>query len=675
MSKKLFIAIFAFVLFLTSSAAAQSSAFVFQGKLNDGSVPANGTYQFTFTMYDAAAGGNQIGQTITDLPATVSNGIFAVNLDFGASSFDGAARYIEVGVRLSGSGQNYTILTPRQQVTSTPYSVKSLKSDQAVTADNSLNLGGIAASQYVITTDSRMSDDRNPLPDSPNYVQNTTNLQSNSNFNISGEGKANVLSANSQFDLGGFRVFHINGNYNTFVGFETGNSLTSGTFNAIFGTSSGRMMTSGTNNSFFGSLAGRDNLTGSDNSFFGQAAGMLNTIGAGNSFFGYGAGVDNTTGAKNTFVGFLTGQTNANGNENTFIGYKANGAAGITNATAIGANAFVGQSNTMVLGTDIITVKVPGNFTVAQTFSANVLDSATVYKINGNRVFHLTGTDNTFIGFESGNSITTGGFNAFFGSFAGKETTSGLNNSFFGSYAGRDNLTGGNNAFFGANAGLGNKASFNSFFGSNSGSSNANGANNSFFGVSSGLNNTGGNSNTFLGANSGQMNSTGNNNVAVGANALQRNTTGINNTFIGTNADFTSTNTTGTNNTALGFSAGIAPNVTGATAIGESSFADENNLIALGRNISTVRISGKLRLTNLVSNGNAPLCRDSNNLVALCSSPLANPNEEITAALAEQKAQIDAQAEQIKRQEAEISALKSLVCANNPAAALCRAQK
>src|SRR5215211_2172637 len=114
-----FIALIAitFILALANTAYGQTSAFVYQGKLNDGTLAANGTYQFQFKLFDAVSGGNQIGQTIADLPATVSNGIFAVNLDFGASSFDGSARFLEIGVRLNGSAQPYTTLNPRQQVT------------------------------------------------------------------------------------------------------------------------------------------------------------------------------------------------------------------------------------------------------------------------------------------------------------------------------------------------------------------------------------------------------------------------------------------------------------------------------------------------------------------------------------------------------------------------------
>jgi len=40
-------------------------------------------------------------------------------------------------------------------------------------------------------------------------------------------------------------------------------------------------------------------------------------------------------------------------NDNTFIGRSANGKGGITNATAIGANASVTQSNSLVLGNGV----------------------------------------------------------------------------------------------------------------------------------------------------------------------------------------------------------------------------------------------------------------------------------------------------------------------------------
>ena len=139
--------LFAFILALLLAGAglAQTASFTFQGKLNDGGIAANGTYQFEFKLF--GANGEQVGQTLSDIPATVTNGIFTVNLDFGAESFDGSPRSLEIGVRLNGSGQNYRLLNPRQLIASTPYALRSLNANVAAQASNSLRLGGILAQQ------------------------------------------------------------------------------------------------------------------------------------------------------------------------------------------------------------------------------------------------------------------------------------------------------------------------------------------------------------------------------------------------------------------------------------------------------------------------------------------------------------------------------------------------
>src|SRR5262245_544115 len=78
---------------------AQSTAFTYQGKLTDSSLPANGTYQMQFSLFDAAADGTQVGSTITKSSVTVMNGLFTVQLDFSvANAFDGNARWLEISV-------------------------------------------------------------------------------------------------------------------------------------------------------------------------------------------------------------------------------------------------------------------------------------------------------------------------------------------------------------------------------------------------------------------------------------------------------------------------------------------------------------------------------------------------------------------------------------------------
>ena len=126
----------------------------------------------------------------------------AINLDFGANAFDGAARFLEIGVR-AGGGQSYTTLNPRQAVTSIPYAVKSLNANQAttaLTANDSLKLGSIPAAQYTQNNDARLSDARTPLPNSTYYIQNGTNQQSASNFNCCSGVSSSHQSSSSLLD-------------------------------------------------------------------------------------------------------------------------------------------------------------------------------------------------------------------------------------------------------------------------------------------------------------------------------------------------------------------------------------------------------------------------------------------------------------------------------------------
>src|SRR5690349_15799784 len=83
------------LLLLTAiSAFAQTTAFTYQGKLTDSGNLANGQYDLQFKLFDTATvgTGTQQGSAVTVSNVTVSNGIFTVQLDFGAcaSCFNGA---------------------------------------------------------------------------------------------------------------------------------------------------------------------------------------------------------------------------------------------------------------------------------------------------------------------------------------------------------------------------------------------------------------------------------------------------------------------------------------------------------------------------------------------------------------------------------------------------------
>ena len=93
---------------------AQGTAFTSQSFLTDNGAPANGLFDLTFTVYNAASGGAAVGTSnvVNDLP--ISNGLFTVTLDFGAAPFDGIDRWLEIGVRPGASTGAFTTLAPRQ---------------------------------------------------------------------------------------------------------------------------------------------------------------------------------------------------------------------------------------------------------------------------------------------------------------------------------------------------------------------------------------------------------------------------------------------------------------------------------------------------------------------------------------------------------------------------------
>ena len=103
-------------------ASAQGSTITYQGRLMDGAVAASGNYDVQLTLFSAASNGTQIGSRITNSPVAISDGLFVAAADFGATAFNGADRFLEIGVRKNGTGP-FAILSPRQKITPAPYAV------------------------------------------------------------------------------------------------------------------------------------------------------------------------------------------------------------------------------------------------------------------------------------------------------------------------------------------------------------------------------------------------------------------------------------------------------------------------------------------------------------------------------------------------------------------------
>ncbi len=123
------------------TAFAQSTAFQYQGRLNDGDSPASGLYDLRFALFDADSGGFQQGSTVTNAATLVSNGVFTVTLDFG-NQFNGANRWVELAVQTNG-GPGFVSLTPRQAILPVPYAIYAANAGTATIVSGSVPVGQI----------------------------------------------------------------------------------------------------------------------------------------------------------------------------------------------------------------------------------------------------------------------------------------------------------------------------------------------------------------------------------------------------------------------------------------------------------------------------------------------------------------------------------------------------
>jgi carbonic anhydrase/acetyltransferase-like protein (isoleucine patch superfamily) len=196
----------------------------------------------------------------------------------------------------------------------------------------------------------------------------TVNQRYNNSFFGNNTGASNSFGGSNSFFGYNAGTSNTNGSYNTFIGVGSGLTNANGGDNTFVGAGAGQQNIVGQGNSFFGTGAGLKNIS-DFNSFFGRGAGANTSSGSLNVFAGLEAGIGNTTGSNNVFVGTRTGEfdttggnntfiggeagrANSNGSNNVFVGYNAQGNIGnnLTNATAIGSNAAVLQSNSLVLG-------------------------------------------------------------------------------------------------------------------------------------------------------------------------------------------------------------------------------------------------------------------------------------------------------------------------------------
>jgi hypothetical protein len=296
---------------LANSLQAQGTAFTYQGRLNNGANPANGSYDLTFTLFGTNSGGNAFG-SLTNSPTAVTNGLFTVTLDFG-NQFPGADRWLEIGLRTNGGGA-FTTLTPRQQLTPTPY---------AIYAETANGLGGtVLASQLA-------------------SIGNTNG--GFENFFVGPSGNATT-----------------SGHHNTANGFQALLNNTSGSWNTANGAFALSNNDDGANNTANGALALSNNDDGANNTANGYAALFFNTSGSHNTANGVLALYNNTNGSYNTADGAFALLNNTTGSNNIALGHNAG-----LNITTGSGNIVIGNQG---LATDTNIIRIGSGQT--QTFIA-----------------------------------------------------------------------------------------------------------------------------------------------------------------------------------------------------------------------------------------------------------------------------------------------------------------
>ncbi len=549
------------------SASAQGTAFTYQGQLQNNGSPASGTYNLTFTLFNTNTSGVPIAGPVTNNAVNISNGLFAVLIDFGPGAFTGATNWLEIAVETNGVNA-FTTLTPRQQLTPVPY---------AIYAESASGLSG-------------------------------------------------TLSASQLTSLG-----NANGGYGNFFVGPSGNSTTSGLYNTANGNGALGDNTSGSYNTANGDGALYGNSSGWCNTANGAAALGDNTSGSYNTADGFGALYNNTSGSDNIALGFqasinftgsessnidignpgVTGENNTirigSGQSQTFIAGVINGdGSGLTgldasqltsigNTNGGGGNFFLGGSGNSTnsgsgntaSGFGALISNTSGSVNTANGYLAllfNTSGTANTANGYGTLVLNTNGSWNTANGVEALWNNSNGSFNTADGCAALIGNTSGSNNIALGYFAGINITTGssnidiGNQGFDGDDniirIGSGQSQTFIAgvINGDGGGLTNLNVTVNASQLTSIG-NTNGGYANFFVGP-SGNATMNGWGNTANGAGALVNNTSGTANLADGNGA--LNKNTSGQYNTASGYAAlynntiGWFNTANGAAALGNN---------------------------------------------------------------------------------------------------------
>ena len=123
--------------------------FTYQGQLRNAGALVNGPVDLRITLWDSDVAGGQVGPINNYQAVPITEGRFALGLNFGATAFDGSNRWVQLEFRSpAGSGQ-YLTLNPRDKIMATPYAMFALNGGNGIWNYNPENLSVSVLGQKV----------------------------------------------------------------------------------------------------------------------------------------------------------------------------------------------------------------------------------------------------------------------------------------------------------------------------------------------------------------------------------------------------------------------------------------------------------------------------------------------------------------------------------------------
>lgn len=122
MIKKILITLFSLSACINLLAQTTDHTFSYQGELFDDAVLANDSYDIAIQAFETDTGSNNLTALIEYTPVKVKNGVFNLdNVELDPSVFQEPEVWLEISVRQSSDGGNYSPLSPRQKLKAVPY--------------------------------------------------------------------------------------------------------------------------------------------------------------------------------------------------------------------------------------------------------------------------------------------------------------------------------------------------------------------------------------------------------------------------------------------------------------------------------------------------------------------------------------------------------------------------